>query len=173
MQGANAPNLINDPVRNVVLSDHFFYFGVFVGLFGNRPTATEASIDSFISQKILLPEIFLHPAEGEEHFRIYGHAKYEFNRLQLLNESAAAGAPFWQGRVSLECRDAVDDKALTSKVFELIFRDMVIGEISEYDSKARGLFEFELDNKYVAREFIRDDLIGNLVHLFVNPSNRL
>ena len=144
-----------------------------MGLFGDRPTEAEASIDSFISQQILLPEIFLKATEGEEHFRIYGHAKYEFNRLQLLNESAAAGAPFWQGRVFLKCRDVVDEKALTSKVFDVIFRDKVIGEISEYDSKARGLFEFELDNKYVARAVIRADLIGNLVHLFVNPANKI
>lgn len=144
-----------------------------MGLFGSRPSEAESSIDSFISQQILLPEIFLKQAEGEEHLRIYGHAKYEFNRLQLLNESTAAGAPFWQGKVFLKCRQAIDDKALTSRVFDVVFRDKVIGEISEYDSKARGLFEFELDNKYVARAVVRDDLIGNLVHLFVNPANRL
>ena len=49
----------------------------------------------------------------------------------------------------------------------------IIGEISEFDTKARGLFAFELDSKYVARAVIRADLIGNLVHLFVNPDNRI
>lgn len=35
------------------------------------------------------------------------------------------------------------------------------------------MFDFSLDAKYVARAMIRADLIGNLVHLFVNPENRL
>jgi hypothetical protein len=144
-----------------------------VGLFGERPSDVESSIDSFISQRILLPQVFLKPATDEQHFRIYGHAKYEFNRLELLKESAVAGEPFWQGKVFLKCRDAIDDKALTSKVFDVIFQDKVIGEISEYDSRAKAMFEFELDVKYVARAVIRADLIGNLVHLFVNPENRL
>ena len=144
-----------------------------MGLFGDRPSEAESSIDSFIAQKILLPQVFLKAAEGEEHFRIYGHAKYEFNRLELLKRSAEQGAPFWQGKVFLRCREAIDDKAITSRVFDVVFEDKVIGEISEYDSKARGIFDFELDAKYVARAVIRADLIGNLVHLFVNPANRL
>ena len=144
-----------------------------MGLFGGKSSAVESSIDSFISQQILLPEIFLKAAANEEHFRIYGHSKYEFNRLELLQRSAAAGEPFWQGKVFLKCRDAIDDKPLESKVFDVVYQDKVIGEISEYDSKARGMFEFSLEAKYVARAVIRADLIGNLVHLFVNPENRL
>jgi hypothetical protein len=144
-----------------------------LGLFGDRPSEVESSIDSFISQKILLPQVFLKPTEDEEHFRIYGHAKYEFNRLELLKESVSAGAPFWQGKVFLKCREAIAEKALPSKVFDVVYRDKVIGEISEFDTKARGIFQFELDTKYVARAVIRADLIGNLVHLFVNPANRL
>lgn len=144
-----------------------------MGLFGDRPSEVESSIDSFISQRILLPQVFLKPAANEEHFRIYGHSKYEFNRLELLQRSAAAGEPFWQGKVFLKCRAAIDDKALESKVFDVIFQNKVIGEISEYDSKARGMFDFSSDAKYVARAVIRADLIGNLVHLFVNPENRI
>jgi hypothetical protein len=147
--------------------------GVTLGLFGDRASDKETSIDSFISQKILLPQVFLKPAPDEEHFRIYGHAKFEFNRLALLNRSVAEGAPFWQGKVFLICREAVDDKALTSRMFDVIFEDKIIGEISEYDTKAKQLFEFELGNKYVGRAVIRADLIGNLVHLFVNPENRI
>lgn len=144
-----------------------------MGLFGERPSDVESSIDSFISQRILLPQVFLKPTADEQHFRIYGHSKYEFNRLELLKQSASSGEPFWQGKVFLKCRDAIDDKALKSKVFDVIYQDKAIGEISEYDSKAKGMFEFELDVKYVARAVIRADLIGNLVHLFVNPENRL
>ena len=144
-----------------------------MGFFGGRPSEVESTIDNFIAQKILLPQVFLKPAANEEHFRIYGHAKYELNRLALLNRSAAEGAPFWQGKVFLKCRQVIDDKALPSKVFDVVFEDRVIGEISEFDTKARELFEFELDSKYVARAVIRADLIGNLVHLFVNPENRI
>jgi hypothetical protein len=144
-----------------------------LGLFGERRNEVESNIDSFIAQKILLPQVFLKPAAEEEHFRIYGHSKYELNRVALLNRSVTEGAPFWQGKVFLKCRDSIDDKALPSKVFDVIFEDRVIGEISEYDTKARDIFEFENDTKYVARAIIRADLIGNLVHLFVNPANRL
>lgn len=144
-----------------------------MGIFGERRGVAESEIDSFISQQILLPQVFLKPAENEEHFRIYGHALYGANRLDLLKRSAANGEPFWQGKVFLKCRQAVDNKPITSKVFDVVFEDKIIGEISEFDTKARGLFAFELDSKYVARAVIRADLIGNLVHLFVNPENRI
>ena len=144
-----------------------------MGLFSGRSNDIESNIDSFIAQKILLPQIFLRPAENEEHFRIYGHALYEANRLALLKRSVDEGAPFWQGKVFLKCREAIDDKPIKSKVFDVVFEDKVIGEISEFDTKARSLFDFELDSKYVARAVIRADLIGNLVHLFVNPANRI
>ena len=144
-----------------------------MGLFSGRSNDIESNIDSFIAQKILLPQIFLRPAENEEHFRIYGHALYEPNRLALLKRSVDEGAPFWQGKVFLKCREAIDDKPIKSKVFDVVFEDKVIGEISEFDTKARSLFDFELDSKYVARAVIRADLIGNLVHLFVDPANRI
>ena len=79
-----------------------------MGLFGGRSSEIESNIDAFISQKILLPQIFLKPAENEEHFRIYGHALYEANRLMLLRRSVEEGAPFWQGKVFLKCREAID-----------------------------------------------------------------
>lgn len=144
-----------------------------MGIFGERRGAAESEIDLFISQQIVLPQVFLKPAENEEHFRIYGHSLYVANRLELLKRSAAAGEPFWQGKVFLKCREAIDDKPIKSKVYDVVFEDKIIGEISEFDTKARGLFAFELDSKYVARAVIRADLIGNLVHLFVNPDNRI
>ncbi len=144
-----------------------------MGLFSGRSGDVESNIDAFISQKILLPQVFLKPTENEEHFRIYGHNLYAANRLALLKRGVEAGNPFWQGKVFLKCREAIDDKPITTKVFDVISDGMVIGEISELDSKARSIFDFELDSKYVARAIIRADLIGNLVHLFVDPNNRI
>jgi hypothetical protein len=144
-----------------------------MGIFGERKADAESEIDSFLSRKILLPHVFLKPAENEEHFRIYGHSIYGANRLELLKRSTDAGEPFWQGKVFLKCREAIDNKPVASKVFDVFFEDKVIGEISEYDTKAAQLFDFELGSKYVARAIIRADLIGNLVHLFVNPANRI
>ena len=144
-----------------------------MGLFNGRSNDFESNIDAFIAQKILLPQVFLRPAENEEHFRIYGHALYAANRLELLKRSVDEGAPFWQGKVFLKCREAIDDKPITTKVFDVVFEDKIIGEISELDTKARSIFDFELDSKYVARAVIRADLIGNLVHLFVDPNNRI
>jgi hypothetical protein len=144
-----------------------------VGLFSGRSGDVESNIDAFISQKILLPQVFLKPTENEEHFRIYGHALYAANRLVLLKRGVEAGNPFWQGKVFLKCREAIDDKPIITKVFDVISDGMVIGEISELDSKARSIFDFDLDSKYVARAIIRADLIGNLVHLFVDPNNRI
>jgi hypothetical protein len=51
--------------------------------------------------------------------------------------------------------------------------DVLIGEISEFDLKAKGLLEFTLEANYYGRAVIQDDLIGNVVHLFVDPVNRL
>jgi len=144
-----------------------------MGIFGERRGAAESEIDVFIAQQIFLPEVFLKPAENEEQFRIYGHALYVANRLDLLRRSKVAGEPFWQGKVFLKCRKVIDDKPITHNVFDVLFEDKVIGEISEFDTKARSLFAFELNSKYVARAVIREDLIGNLVHLFVNPANRI
>jgi hypothetical protein len=144
-----------------------------LGLFGGRSSDVESNIDAFIAQKIVLPQVFLKPTENEEHFRIYGHALYAANRLALLKQGVENGEPFWQGKVFLKCREAIDDKPITTKVFDVVSEGMVIGEISELDSKARSIFDFELDSKYVARAVIRADLIGNLVHLFVDPKNRI
>lgn len=144
-----------------------------MGIFGRKPKAAESNVDSFLAQKILLPQVFLQPVEGEEHLRVYGSPQYANVRAHLLLMSIEAGEPFWQGKVFLKCREAVDDKALTSKVFDVIFENKIIGEISEYDSRARELFDFELDEKYVGRVVIRADLIGNIAHLFVNPANRI
>lgn len=144
-----------------------------MGIFGRKPKAAESNVDSFLAQKIILPQVFLQPVEGEEHFRIYGSPQYANVRAFLLLQSVEAGQPFWQGKVFLKCHETVDDKALKSKVFDVVYEDKIIGEISEYDSKARELFDFELDEKYVGRVVIRADLIGNVAHLFVNTANRV
>ncbi|MFM2384975.1 MAG: hypothetical protein RL166_849 [Actinomycetota bacterium] len=122
-----------------------------MGIFGERKSAVETEIDSFLEQKILLPQTFL--------------------RKSLLNESVVNGEPFWQGKVFLKCRDAFDEKPVPSLIFDVLHDGKLIGQISEFDSVAKSVLNFEPDQKYVARAIIRADLIGNLVHLFVNPDN--
>jgi hypothetical protein len=142
-----------------------------MGIFGERKSDAESDIDSFLGQKILLPQTFLRANAGEEHIRIYGDSRFAFTRQTLLNESSINGEPFWHGKVFLKCRDSLDDRAVPSLVFDVMFDGKQIGLISEFDSVARNVLNFELDQKYVARAVIRADLIGNLVHLFVNPEN--
>jgi hypothetical protein len=55
----------------------------------------------------------------------------------------------------------------------ILFNDVPIGEISEFDLKAKDLLQFTLEAEYFGRAIIQDDLIGNIVHLFINPANRL
>jgi hypothetical protein len=55
----------------------------------------------------------------------------------------------------------------------ILFNDVPIGEISEFDLKAKDLLQFTLEAEYFGRAIIQDDLIGNIVHLFINPGNRL
>ena len=137
-----------------------------MGIFGERKANAESEIDSFLAQKILLPQVFLKPAEGEVHLRIYGDAKFSMARQLLLSQSVEAGEPFWHGKVFLKCRDSIDEKSVPSLVFDVMYDGKPIGLISEFDSVARKTLNFELDQKYVARAIIRADLIGNLVHLF-------
>jgi hypothetical protein len=142
-----------------------------MGIFGERKSAVETEIDSFLEQKILLPQTFLRTNAGEHHIRIYGDSKFALLRQALLNESVVNGEPFWQGKVFLKCRDAFDEKPVPSLIFDVLHDGKLIGQISEFDSVAKSVLNFEPDQKYVARAIIRADLIGNLVHLFVNPDN--
>jgi hypothetical protein len=142
-----------------------------MGIFGGRKGDAESEIDSFLEQKILLPQTFLRAAEGEQHIRIYGDAKFAIIRQELLNLSTSKEEPFWSGKVFLKCRESIDERTVPSLVFDVMFDGRPIGLISEFDSVARGVLNFELEQKYVARAVIRADLIGNLVHLFINPES--
>jgi hypothetical protein len=144
-----------------------------LGIFGNKPSDAEAEIDSFLAQKILLPQTFLRANAGEEHIRIYGDSRFAITRQNLLNRASENGEPFWHGKVFLKCRSSIDERPVPSLVFDVMCDGKPIGLISEFDSVARNLLNFELDQKYVARAVIRADLIGNLVHLFINVSNTL
>lgn len=142
-----------------------------MSLFNGRRSAAEDAIDAFISQEILLPSVFLRAQEDETHFRVYGHPEYAFARTQLLNESVVNGQPFWHGKVYLHCVEG--PSAAGSKVYQVRVGTSIIGEISDLDSIARETFSFEIGSSYVARAYIRADLIGNLVHLFFNPALQL
>jgi hypothetical protein len=144
-----------------------------LGIFGNKPSDAEAEIDSFLAQKILLPQTFLRANAGEEHIRIYGDSRFAITRQNLLNRASENGEPFWHGKVFLKCRSSIDERPVPSLVFDVMCDGKPIGLISEFDSVARNLLNFELDQKYVARAVIRADLIGNLVHPFINVSNTL
>lgn len=144
-----------------------------MGIFGSRPSEAEAEIDSFLAQKILLPQTFLKANAGETHVRIYGDARFSLARQELLNRSAESGELFWQGKVFMNCRESIGENTVPSLVFTISHDGKQIGQISEYDSVARQILNFEIDQKYVARAVIRADLIGNLVHLFVNSENAI
>lgn len=144
-----------------------------MGIFGDRKSDAESDIDSFLAQKILLPQTFMQVNEGEQHIRIYGDSKFALVRQELLTISSLAGQGFWQGKVFLKCRHAIDDRAVPSLLFDVLYDGKIIGQITEFDSVARNVLNFEIDQKYVARAVIRADLIGNLVHLFVDPQNRI
>lgn len=144
-----------------------------MSIFGERKSEAESDIDSFLAQKILLPQTFLQANEGETHIRIYGDSKFALARQELLTISSLAGQAFWQGKVFLKCRHSIDDRAVPTLLFDVLFDGKLIGQITEFDSVARNVLTFEPEQKYVARAVVRADLIGNLVHLFVNPANRI
>lgn len=138
----------------------------------SRGGDAESVIDSFLGQKIVLPQVFLKPAAGEIHFRVYGQVEYEKARKNLLDQSQLAKEPFWSGKLYLRAAE-VSRPAGPGMVLEVLHDKQVIGEISEFDSIARNVFKFVPGEAYVARGVIRADLIGNLVHLFVNPQNTI
>ena len=140
--------------------------------FGKARGEAEIAIDSFLEQKIVLPQIFLKAADGETHLRVYGQVEYEKARKHLLDQSQLAKEPFWSGKLFLRATQ-VSRAAGPGMIIEVVHEKQVIGEISEFDSIARNVFKFESGEEYVARGVIRADLIGNLVHLFVNTNNRI
>jgi hypothetical protein len=141
--------------------------------FGKSQRDAETEVDAFLGQKIVLPQLFLKPAEGETHFRVYGHVEYAEERKELLDRATRGKEPFWSGKVFLKVVPAPRPQTVDSLVVQVIHENIAIGEISEFDSVARNFFQFEEGETYVARAVIRADLIGNLIHLFVNPANRI
>lgn len=144
-----------------------------MGKFSGRSAEPEDVIDTFLGQKILSPKSFLKAAEGEEHYRAYGQSKYAPIRAELLKQGLASELKFWQGKVFLEPSTMVEEGSAPKQVYLIVHEGSVIGEISEYDRKAQELLDFKNRPAYVARAVIQDDLIGYLVHLYVNPENRI
>lgn len=141
--------------------------------FGKSRKNVESAVDDFLAQRIVMPQVYLKPARGEVSFRVYGHSEYASLRKDLLDGAILAKEPFWNGKVYLRATQAPRPQTVDSKILEVVFNDQVVGEISEFDSVARELFSFEDGVVYVGRAVIRGDLIGNLIHLFVDPKNRL
>ena len=144
-----------------------------MGLFGNQPRMDQDSVDRYLGQRIVDSRAVLKPQSGEYHLRVHGQTKYSVIRENLLNSARRAGLPFWQGKVFLETRLVTEWGNTTKKIFVLLVNDVPVGEISEFDLKAKDLLEFSLEARYYARAVIQDDLIGNIVHLFIDPVNRL
>lgn len=142
-----------------------------MGKFSGHSIEPEAAIDSFLGQKILSPKSFLKAAEGEEHYRAYGQSKYSAIRAALLKQGLESELRFWQGKVFLEPSTMVEEGSAPKQVFLIVFEGSVIAEISEFDRRAQEILDFKNRPGYVARAVIQDDLIGYLVHLYVNPEN--
>jgi hypothetical protein len=144
-----------------------------VNLFGNQPRADQDSVDRYLAQQIDDPRAVLRAQSGEFHLRVHGQTKYAVIRENLLNAAQRQGQKFWQGKVFLETRLVTEWGNTTKTIFVLLVNDVPIGEISEFDLKAKDLLEFSLNANYYGRAVIQDDLIGNIVHLFIDPVNRL
>ena len=142
-----------------------------MGIFANRGNGdSDSSIDAFLSQPIVTPKVFLSPAEGEQYIRVYGQTKYAPARSALVQKALADGEPFWQAKVYLELADSDEEGSVPKKVYFIRFGNTVIGELSEFDRKAKEVLSYEEGSGYIARAVIQDDLIGCLVQLFVNPN---
>jgi hypothetical protein len=146
--------------------------GIQVSVF-NKSQEEQDSVDRYLAQRIVDSRAALRSLEGETHLRVHGQTKYASIRANLLHQSERAGMPFWQGKVYLETRLVTEWGNTTKTIFVILHNDVPIGEISEFDLKAKGLLEFTLEAEYFGRAFVQDDLIGNIVHLFINPVNRL
>lgn len=144
-----------------------------MGLFGDQPRLQQDSVDRFLAQSTDDPRTALRTQSGEFHLRVHGQTKYAIIRENLLSGAQRAGLKVWQGKVYLETRLVTEWGNTTKAIFVVLVNDVPIGEISEFDLKAKQLLEFTLDAKYYGRAVIQDDLIGNIVHLFIDPVNRL
>ena len=148
-------------------------WGFVLGLFGNQPRSPQDNVDRFLAQGEIDLRSVLRTQPGEFHLRVHGQTKYAVIRENLLSTSQRAGQKFWQGKVYLETRLVTEWGNTTKTIFVILFNDVPIGEISEFDLKAKDLLEFALQANYYGRAVIQDDLIGNIVHLFIDPVNRL
>lgn len=144
-----------------------------MGLFGNQPRSQQDSVDRYLAQSTDDPRAVLRTQSGEFHLRVHGQTKYALIRENLLSGAQRAGRKFWQGKVFLETRLVTEWGNTTKTIFVILINDVPIGEISEFDLKAKDLLEFTLEANYYGRAVIQDDLIGNIVHLFIDPVNRL
>ena len=144
-----------------------------MNLFGNQARVGHDSVDRYLAQQIDDPRAVLRAQSGEFHLRVHGQTKYAVIRENLLNAAQRQGQKFWQGKVFLETRLVTEWGNTTKTIFVLLVNDVPIGEISEFDLKAKDLLEFSLNANYYGRAVIQDDLIGNIVHLFIDPVNRL
>jgi len=148
-------------------------WGIQLGIFSNSERSERDEVDLYLARRIEEPREAMRPAEGEHHLRVHGQTKYATIRANLLHAGQKTGASFWQGKVYLETRLVSDWGNTTKTIFVILFNDVPIGEISEFDLKAKDLLQFTLEAEYFGRAIIQDDLIGNIVHLFINPANRL
>ena len=144
-----------------------------MGLFGSQPREQQDSVDRYLATSTDDARAVLRPQSGEFHLRVHGQTKYALIRENLLNAAHRAGQKFWQGKVFLETRLVTEWGNTTKTIFVILINDVPIGEISEFDLKAKDLLEFTLEANYYGRAVIQDDLIGNIVHLFIDPVNRL
>jgi hypothetical protein len=144
-----------------------------MGFFSGRDQVDlNSQLESFISQPILAPKLFLSPVEGEHFIRVYGQPKYAQARTELIQRALLEKQPFWQAKVFLEAGEVSDEGSLPKKVYFIRAGESVIGELSEFDRRAQELLSFEEGSTYLARAVIQDDLIGSVVQLFVNPNNQ-
>ena len=131
------------------------------------------SVDRYLAQGIQDTRAVLKPQPGEAHLRVHGQTKYAEVRAELFRSAERAGQRFWQGKVFLETITETEWADTTKTSFLILANGVTVGEISEFDQKAKTLLDFDGEAKYYARAVIQDDLIGNVVHLFVDPVNRL
>lgn len=145
-----------------------------MGLFSGRDDSVAgADIDAFLGQKVFSHKTFLSPVGGEQYIRVYGQTKYADIRSRLVQEALLSDEPFWQSKVFLEPAISDEEGSVKKKIFLIRAGKHVIGELSEFDRKAKEVLKFEGDQTYVARAVIQDDLIGCLVQLFVDPKNQV
>jgi hypothetical protein len=143
-----------------------------MGLFGEERPDGDA-VDLRLAQPEEKWRDAMRSASGETHFRVHGQTKYATMRANLLHSAEKAGHKFWQGKVYLETRLVTEWGNTTKTIFVVLHNDVPIGEISEFDLKAKSILEFSLEAEYFGRAIIQDDLIGNIVNVFINPINRI